>query len=85
MMKWIWLVVAMLAFGAAWQAGTAGMLALCMLLGFVAILLSFFGFLAERVGSVAQTQSGREYELLAKARGAAQQKLGPRPEPGDEP
>ena len=65
MMKWLWLLIAIVAFAAAWQAETPGMLALCLFGGFVASVASFFGFVAARVGAVAQTQMHRETALLA--------------------
>ena len=76
MMKWLMLVVSILAFGAAWQSGTPGELGLSLLIGVVAAIASFLGFLAARVASVAQTQPGREAALLVTARGRVAAKRG---------
>ena len=65
MMKWLWLLIAIVAFAAAWQAQTPGLLALYLFAGLVATFASFLGFVAARVGAVAQTQMHRESALLA--------------------
>ena len=71
MMKWLWALIAMFAFAAAWQAATPGMLGLWLLVGIVAIVASFLGFLSARVGSVAGAQMHRETALLATIKGGA--------------
>jgi uncharacterized membrane protein YgcG len=71
MMKWLWALIAMFAFAAAWQAPTPGMLGLWLLLGIVAIVASFLGFLSARVGAVAGAQMHRETALLATIEGRA--------------
>ena len=71
MMKWLWALIAMVAFAAAWQAETPGMLGLFLLFGIVAIVASFLGFLSARVDSVASAQMHRETALLATVKGGA--------------
>lgn len=71
MMKWLWALIALFAFAAAWQAATPGMLGLWLLLGIVATVASFLGFLSDRVGSVAGAQMHRESALLATVAGGA--------------
>lgn len=71
MMKWVMLVLTILAFGGAWQASTPGQIGLLILLGTIAAIASFLGFLAARVGAVAQSQASREVALLVTARGRA--------------
>ena len=67
-LRWILLLLAMLALGAAFRTESPGMLALCLLVCFVSLLGGFFGFVAARVGGVVQGQSSREIELLMTAR-----------------
>lgn len=69
MLKWLWSLCALFAFWMAWQSGTPGMLGLWLVLGFVATLAAFLGFVAARVGAVAQSQSSREVALLVTAKG----------------
>lgn len=71
MMKWLWALIALFAFAAAWQAATPGMLGLWLLLAIVATVASFLGFLSDRVGSVAGAQMHRESALLATVAGGA--------------
>jgi len=67
-LRWILLLLAMLALGAAFRTESPGMLALCLLVCFVSLLGGFFGFVAARVGGVVEGQSSREIELLMTAR-----------------
>lgn len=67
-LRWILLLLAMLALGAAFRTESPGMLALCLLVCFVSLLGGFFGFVAARVGGVVEGQSSREVELLMTAR-----------------
>jgi uncharacterized membrane protein YgcG len=71
MLKWLWALVAMFAFAAAWQAATPGMLGLWLLVGIVAVVASFAGFVSARVSSVASAQMHRETALLAALEGGA--------------
>ena len=71
MMKWLWAVIAMFAFAAAWQAQTPGMLGLCLLVGIVAVVASFLGFVTARIASVSSAQMNRESALLATVKGGA--------------
>ena len=68
MLRWILLLVAMAAFGMAFRTDSPGMLAGTLLVGFIALVSGFFGFVAARVGGVAEGQSSREIELLMRAR-----------------
>lgn len=68
MLRWILLLVAMLAFGMAFRTDSPGMLAAALLVGFIALVSGFFGFVAARVGGVAEGQSSREIELLMRQR-----------------
>lgn len=68
MLRWILLLVAMVAFGMAFRTDSPGMLAGTLLVGFIALVSGFFGFVAARVGGVAEGQSSREIELLMRAR-----------------
>jgi hypothetical protein len=67
-LRWILLLVAMLAFGMAFRTDSPGMLAAALLVGFIALVSGFFGFVAARVGGVAEGQSSREIELLMRQR-----------------
>ena len=67
-LRWILLLVAMVAFGMAFRTDSPGMLAGTLLVGFIALVSGFFGFVAARVGGVAEGQSSREIELLMRAR-----------------
>lgn len=68
MARWILLLVAMVAFGVAFRIDSPGLLAATLLVGLVALLGGFAGFVAARVGGVAAGQSSREIELLMTAR-----------------
>ena len=67
-LRWILLLLAMLALGAAFRTESPGMLALCLLVCVVSLLGGCFGFVAARVGGVVEGQSSREVELLMTAR-----------------
>ena len=75
-MRWLLLLLALLAFAGLFQVNTPGMVALCIAGGLVALIASFFAFAAARVGSVAQGQDSRELDLLIQATKAAPPKPG---------
>ena len=75
-MRWLLLLLALLAFAGLFQVNTPGMVALCIGGGLVALIASFFAFAAARVGSVAQGQDSRELDLLIAAKKAAPLKTG---------
>lgn len=80
-MRWVWLLVAMLAFAALFQVTEAWMVAVALLVAGVAIVAAFFSFAAARVGAVSNNQSSRELDVLI----AAQQRSAARaaePRPG---
>ena len=68
MLRWILLLVAIVAFGMALRTDSPGLLATTLLVGFVAVVGGFFGFVAARVDNVAQGQNSREIQLLMAAR-----------------
>lgn len=53
-MRWILLFVAILSFAVVFTAKTPGLLGLGLVLGFVCLFGSLFGFAAERVASIAR-------------------------------
>ena len=69
-MRWLLLLLAMLAFAGLFQVNTPGMVALCIAGGLIALISAFFAFAAARVGSIAQTQDTRELDLLIEAKKA---------------
>jgi hypothetical protein len=83
MLRWILLLVALLAFGFLFQARSLGAMWLALIVATVSLLWSLGSFLAARVGSVSQGQSTREIELLLSARkhsGAASSSRNPAPD-----
>jgi len=54
--RWILLVAALLGFGLAFAAKTPGLLALGLVIGFVCLFLSLFGFAAARIASTARPE-----------------------------
>jgi hypothetical protein len=73
MLRWVLLVVSLLAFAGATQVGTPGMLALCLFVGFVSFVAAALIFIADRVGSVQQGQGHREVGMLMTAKQLAVQ------------
>lgn len=67
-MRWILLVVAIVALAVAFRTTSAAVLAVTLLIAAVAALASFFGFLRSRVDEVASAQGSREIELLMAMR-----------------
>ncbi len=68
MLRWIMLVVALVAIGAAFKITSPGLLALALLVALIAAVASFVGFASGRVDEVSLGQSSRELELLLTAR-----------------
>jgi hypothetical protein len=66
-LRWILLLVAITAFGVAFRTDSPGLLAATLLVGFVALVGGFLGFLSARVEGVAQGQASREVELMMTA------------------
>ena len=55
-MRWILLVAALFGFGLAFAAKTPGLLALGLVIGFICLFLSLFGFAAARIASTARPE-----------------------------
>jgi hypothetical protein len=53
-MRWFMLLVAIAAFTLAYSTKSAGLLGLCLLIGFVGLVISFLGFAAARVAATAR-------------------------------
>lgn len=68
-MRWLLLLVSMLAFGFAFKATTPGSLALSLLVGLVSLVASFFGFVSARLDAQAQSQMSKAATLVATSRG----------------
>jgi hypothetical protein len=73
MLRWVLLVVSLLAFAGATQVGTPGLLALCLFVGVVSFVTAALVFIADRVGSVQQGQGHREVGMLMTAKQLAAQ------------
>ena len=69
-MRWLLLVVSLLAFGGAFKVATPGLVAACLALGIVTLIGALMGFVAARVGSVARGQDSRELDVLIQAKKA---------------
>mgnify|MGYP007068119715 FL=1 len=68
-MRWLLLLVSMLAFAFAFKATTAGPLALALLVGFGSLVASFLGFVSARIDAQAQSQMTKAATLVATSRG----------------
>lgn len=81
-MRWLLLLVALLAFAGLFQAQTAGMVTLALVVGIAALVAAFFSFASARVGTVARGQDSRELDLLIQAKKTATPKPAEPPRPG---
>lgn len=77
-MRWLLLLVSMLAFAFAFKATTAGSLALSLLVGFGSLVVSFLGFVSARIDAQAQSQMSKAAALVATSRGKLQPGATPR-------
>jgi hypothetical protein len=73
MLRWVLLVVSLLAFAGASQVSTPGLLALLLFVGLVTFVSAALIFIADRVGSVQQGQGHREVGMLMTAQQLARQ------------
>jgi len=55
-MRWIMLVAAIFGFGLVFAAKTPGLLALGLVVGFVCLFFSLFGFAAARIASTSRSE-----------------------------
>ena len=80
-MRWIMLVAAVFGFGLAFAARTPGLMGLGLLIGFVCLFISLFGFAAARIAATSRP----EIAMLTDKEITALQQSVRKPAPASQP